>query len=138
MVQRLPSLGREAIGGLVLNAMDKPWSLLGPKLTQPKPSWVFMVLAFLFAAETLIQFGESYPLYMTVLALGAGAWATYVGITKKAAIAFLFLPVASLWLNNLFGGDWFSTLNPISFFAHAVLAILFGIAGYSFGAWEKK
>lgn len=118
--------------------MENRWTLFGPKLSSPKPSWVFLVLAFLFAAETFIEFGESYPLYMTLLALFSGAWAFYQGIKKRALIAVLFLPVAGLWLNNFYDGEWFSSLNPISFMAHALLAILFGIAGYTFGAWEKK
>lgn len=117
--------------------MEKPWTVFGPNLTSPKPSWVFLVLAFLFAAETFIEFADSYPLYMTLLALGAGVWATYVGIQKRALIALAFVPVAGIWLNNFYGGEWFSSINPISFMAHAILAILFGIAGYTFGAWEK-
>lgn len=118
--------------------MEKTWTLFGPKLTSPKPSWVFLVLAFLFAAETFIEFDTSYPLYMTLLALGAGAWALYLGIQKRAYISFLFVPVAGLWLNNFYGGEWFNSLNAISFIAHALLAILFGVVGYTYAAWEKK
>lgn len=118
--------------------MERPWSIFGPKLVKPKPSWVFLVLAFLFAAETLIEFGSSYPLYMTLLALGGAAWAIYSGVRQRAYFAFAFVPVAGIWFNNFFGGEWFDSLNPISFLSHAALAILFGIAGYTFGAWEKK
>jgi len=118
--------------------MERPWSIFGPKLTKPKPSWVFLVLAFLFAAETLIEFGSSYPLYMTLIALGGAAWAVYLGVQQRAYFAFAFVPVASIWLNNFFGGEWFNSLNFISFLSHALLALLFGIAGYTFGAWEKK
>lgn len=124
--------------GLVFRTVETSWSWFGPKLTQPRPSWVFLVLAFLFAAETFIEFSSSYPLYMTLLALGASGWAVSIAIKKKARVGLLFLPVAALWLNPLFSGDWFNSLNTISFLSHAVLAILFGIAGYTFAAWEKK
>ena len=118
--------------------MQNQWTLFGPKLEAPKPSWVFLVLAFLFAAETFIEFGNSYPLYMTLLAIGASGWAVFLAVQKRALIGLAFLPVAGLWFNNFTTGEWFNSLNAISFTAHALLALLFGVAGYTFAAWEKK
>lgn len=117
--------------------MKTSWSWSGEKLEKPNPSWVFLALGFVFAAETFLDFAEVYPLYMVILALGAGAFGAYLGIKKKAILGLVLIPVSALWLNPLFGGDWFDELNTFSFLAHGALALLFGLAGYTFAAWER-
>lgn len=118
--------------------MNTTWSWFGPKLTKPSPSWIFLALGFIFAAETFLDFADSYPLYMVFLALGGGLWGAYLAFKKRAIVGMSLLPVSLLWLNPLMGGDWFSSLNTFSFLAHGALALLFGLAGYTFAAWEKK
>jgi hypothetical protein len=48
------------------------------------------------------------------------------------------LPVALLWLNPILGGDWFESINPIMFLAHASMALLFALVAYTYEARERK
>lgn len=118
--------------------MNATWSWFGAKLEKPSPSWVFLALGFIFAAETFLDFGDSYPLYMVILALGGGLWGAYLAFKKRAVVGMSLLPVSLFWLDPLMGGDLFDSLNVFSFLAHAAIALLFGLAGYTFAAWEKK
>lgn len=113
------------------------WTFAGPRLLQPRPSWTAAVLAFLFAWQVMVEVPPQYPMYMVVLALGGSAWFTYVGFKARAWVAGLFIPVSLLWLNPLVGLAWFNTQGPMHFLAHAALAMLFGIAAYTYTAREK-
>lgn len=113
------------------------WSLLGQRPTKPRPNIVALVVAFLLAFETFVAVTAGYPTYMSLLAIGASAWALVMGIQAKALIAFAFIPVSLIWLNPLLGGDWFSEVGPTLFLAHSALAMLFAVSGYTFQATEK-
>ena len=113
------------------------WTLVGPKLNQPRPSWVALVIAFFLAAETFLEVAAVYPPYMSVLAIGGSIWAAWMGVRRRALVA-LALPLVSLaWFNPLLGGDWFTRTGFELFAAHAALALLFAIAGYTFLASER-
>jgi hypothetical protein len=94
-------------------------------------------LAFIFASQTFIDSSAGYPQYMGYLAFGTGLWFLYQGIRAKALVAFLFLPVASLWLLPLLAIDPFTKMNAITFSAHSLLALLFGVAAYTYTARER-
>lgn len=113
------------------------WTLTGPKLSQPRPSWVALVIAFFLAAETFLEVATVYPPYMSVAAIGGSIWAAWMGVRRRALLA-LALPLVSLaWLNPWLGGDWF-TQNSFELYAsHAALALLFAVAGYTFLASER-
>jgi hypothetical protein len=113
------------------------WTLFGNRPKNPAPSWVAVVLAFFLASQTFIQVGESYPLYMTLFALGGSAWMVFLAIQARAWFGFFFIPAALLWLNPLLGGDPFTSFTVLMFMAHAALAILFGVAAYTFAARER-
>jgi len=113
------------------------WSLLGKRPLKPRPNIIALVVAFLLGFETFVAVENQYPFYMSILAIGASAWALFYGIKAKAYIAFLFIPVASLWLNPILGGDLFSQLGTELFLAHSALAMLFAVSGYTFQATEK-
>ncbi|MEY4410054.1 MAG: hypothetical protein RLZ99_527 [Actinomycetota bacterium] len=113
------------------------WTLFGKRPTNPAPSWTGAVLAFIFASQTFIDSSAGYPQYMSYLAFGTGLWFVYQGIRARALFAFLFLPVASLWLLPLLSIDPFSKMNAITFSAHSLLALLFGVAAYTFTARER-
>lgn len=118
--------------------MDKAnWSLLGERPKRPAPSWVAVILAFFFASQTFIQSGDGYPLYMTLFALFGSAWMLWLGVRARSTFSFLFLPLALLWLNPLLGGDPFTSFTVLMFAAHGLLAMAFGVAGYTFAARER-
>jgi hypothetical protein len=113
------------------------WSLLGRRPANPRPNIIALVVAFLLGFETFVAVANSYPLYMSFLALGASAWALVMGIQAKSLISFLFVPVALIWLNPLLGGDWFAEVGVTLFLSHSALAMLFAVSGYTFQATEK-
>lgn len=113
------------------------WSLLGKRPTKPRPNVIALVVSFLLAFETFVAVTGQYPAYMSLLAIGASAWAVVMGIQAKALISLLFIPVSLIWLNPLLGGDWFSQLGPTIFLSHAALAMLFAVSGYTYQATEK-
>jgi hypothetical protein len=49
----------------------------------------------------------------------------------------LFLPTAALWLIPLLGTDPFTKMNLVTFGAHTLLALLFGVAAYTYAARER-
>jgi len=97
-----------------------------------------MVLAVMFAWPAMTAVQSKYPAYMIVLALGSSAWFTYLGVRAHALMGLLFLPVALIWLNPLFGASWFTHEGPGFFLPHAALALLFGTAAYTYTAVEKQ
>jgi small basic protein len=113
------------------------WTLFGIRPQRPRPNIIALVVAFLLGFETFVAVTDGYPTYMSLLAIGASAWAVVMGIRAKALIAFLFIPVALLWINPLLGGDWFSELGTNLFLSHSALAMLFAVSGYTFQATEK-
>jgi hypothetical protein len=74
---------------------------------------------------------------MSYLAFVSGLWFFYLGIKAKAIFSFLFLPTAAAWLLPLMGIDPFTQMNAITFGAHSLLALLFGVASYTFAARER-
>ena len=117
---------------------DRRWTLLGERPIPPSPSWTYVVIAFVLAAETFLQVEAVYPWYMSAIVLAAGAFASYKAISAKSIFGLLVFPAALIWLNPLLGGDWFLTLNPIMFLSHAAMAMLFALVAYSYLAREKK
>jgi hypothetical protein len=114
------------------------WSLLGKRPVPPSPSWTYVVLAFVIAAETFLEVQKSYPVYMSIAVIAGGAYASYAGFRAKSLFSLAVLPVSLIWLNPLFGGQWFVTLNPTMFISHSVMALLFGLVAYTYTAREKK
>lgn len=114
------------------------WTAFGPRHVRPRANMLGAVLAVMFAWPAMTAVAPKYPAYMIPLAIGAAAWFTYVGIKARALIAFLLLPVALLWLNPLFGAEWFNHQGALFFLPHAVFAILLGTAAYTYAASERK
>ena len=114
------------------------WSLFGRKVANPSPSWAGLVLAFFFASQTFIDSSSGYPTYMIVLAFASSLWFGYSGLRNGALFAILFPVVGSLWLAPLMGWDNFRAMSVLAFSAHAILALLFGLAAYTFAANERK
>lgn len=117
---------------------DQKWTLLGARKVPPAPSWTFVVLAFLVGSETFLELAETYPLYMSLAVIGGGVWASISALNAKAIFGLMVLPVALLWLNPILGGDWFESINPMMFLAHASMALLFALVAYTYEARERK
>ena len=97
-----------------------------------------VVLALFFALPVMTEVPPQYPAYMIGLALLASGYFAWMAIRSRALVGLLLPPVALLWLNPLFGADWFTAQGVAFFLPHAALAMLFGIAAYSFAATEKR
>lgn len=115
-----------------------PWSFFGERPKRPAPGWTALVLAFIFASQTFIAPTDPYPVYMIAIAILGSAWMVYLGIQKRALLAFAFLPAAAMFLAPLTGFDPFTSFTPLMFSAHALIALCFGLAGYSFTATERR
>lgn len=113
------------------------WTIFGKRPKSPAPSWTAAILAFIFASQTFIDSSAGYPQYMSFLAFGSALWFVYLGIKAKALFSFLFLPTAALWLLPLMGTDPFIQMNAVTFAAHSLLALLFGVAAYTYTARER-
>lgn len=113
------------------------WTFAGPRLLQPRPSWTAAVLAFIFAWQVMTDVPPQYPTYMVVLAFAGAVYCLRAGLQARAWVSWLFVPVTVLWLNPLLGKTWFDAQSPFFFLAHAALAMLFGIAAYTYMAREK-
>ena len=113
------------------------WSIFGKRPTTPAPSWTPVILAFIFASQTFIDSSAGYPAYMSYIAFVSGLWFFYQGIRAKAIFSFLFLPSAAAWLLPLLGIDPFTQMNAITFASHSLLALLFGVAAYTYSASER-
>lgn len=97
-----------------------------------------VVLALFFALPVMTEVPPQYPAYMIGLALLASGYFAWMAIRSRALVGLLLPPVALLWLNPLFGADWFTAQGVAFFLPHAALAMLFGVAAYSFAATEKR
>jgi hypothetical protein len=113
------------------------WTIFGKRPTNPAPSWTPAILAFIFASQTFIDSSAGYPAYMSYLAFASGAWFFYLGIKAKAVISILFVPTAAAWLLPLMAIDPFTKMNAVTFSAHSLLALLFGVAAYTYCARER-
>ncbi len=114
------------------------WTLRGPAIESPGPSWAVLVLAFLIGFETLVERADSYPLYLSVAVLLSAGWLVYSGIKKKALLAFGAIPIAALWIDSLVGGTLFVDNLVFFFVAHSLYALYLAVAGYTFMAYPRK
>lgn len=118
--------------------MTKSWTLFGSKLEKPRPNLTMSAVAVLFAAQTFVPGEGAYPIYMCILAWASAAWITWFGFKKKALLALLALPISLLWLNPIFGGNWFAAVGIEYLLTHAALALVWAGCAYTFLATEKS
>jgi hypothetical protein len=114
------------------------WSFFGQRPKTPAPSWIALVLAFFFASQTFIDSSSGYPSYMIWLAFASSIWFTYSGFRNGAIMSVLFPLAGSMWLAPVLGWNDFTQMDVLTFSSHATLAVLFGIAGYTFAASERR
>lgn len=107
------------------------WTFLGTYTKDNKPNLMGQVFAVLIAAQTFSDPAQQYPWLMALLIIAGSFYVGWLAIKAKSVIGLL-IPVASLlWVNPLFGGDWFFNI-PVFFFSQAALALLFGTAAYTY------
>ena len=114
------------------------WTFFGPRPQRPRANMVGAVLAVMFALPAMTSVPEKYPAYMIPMAVLAAGWFTYLGVRARALMSFLLLPVALIWLNPLFGADWFTHQGPVFFLSHSAFAMLLGTVAYTYTATEKR
>jgi hypothetical protein len=114
------------------------WTLLGQRPVPPSPSWAYVVLAFVLAAETFLVVQETYPLYMSLFVIAGGGFASYQAVRAKSLFGLAVFPFSLIWLNPVLGGDWFTSLNAIMFISHSVMALMFALVAYTFLARERR
>ena len=94
-----------------------------------------LVLAFIIAiAPTQMA---SYPLYMSAVVILGSFWALYVAAKKRIWWASVFLVFVAIWLLPLIGVQFFAAQVALGFIIHAICALCFGLAGYTFLASPK-
>jgi hypothetical protein len=109
----------------------KNWSLNGSFDPTSKPNLMGQAFAVLVAAQTFTDPAKDYPwIFGVIVIIGAG-WVGYNAIKAKAILGVLAIPVSLIWLNPTFGGSLFHNV-PVFFFTHAAMALIFGMAGYTF------
>jgi hypothetical protein len=113
------------------------WTIFGKRPVNPAPGWTSAILAFIFASQTFIDSSSGYPQYMSYLAFASGLWFFYQGVKAKAIFSFLFLPSAAAWLLPILEIDPFTKMNVVTFASHSLLALLFGVAAYTYTARER-
>lgn len=113
------------------------WTIFGKRPVNPAPGWTSAILAFIFASQTFIDSSSGYPEYMGYLAFASGVWFFYQGVKAKAIFSFLFLPSAAAWLLPILDIDPFTKMNVVTFASHSLLALLFGVAAYTYTARER-
>ncbi len=107
------------------------WSAFGAFDKAAKPNLMAQIFAVLTAAQAFIDPANAYPWLMSVLLIVGAGWIGYCAMRAKSWVG-LFIPVTSLvWLAQLLGANPFANV-VLWFFAHVVLAMLFGTAGYTF------
>ena len=75
---------------------------------------------------------------MVFLAFAGALYCVRAGLQACAWVSWLFVPVTLLWLNPLLGLTWFNQQSVFFFLSHSALAMLFGIAAYTYMAREKR
>ena len=107
------------------------WRFFGSYSKDIKPNFMGQVFAVLVAAQTFTDPGEKYPWLMALLIIAGAFYVGWLAIKTKSIFGLVVPLVSLIWLNPLFGGDWFNNI-PVFFFSQAALALLFGISAYTF------
>ena len=97
-----------------------------------------MVLAFIIASQTFVDNSGGYPVYMVALALVASVWYFYLARQARAIIGVGFLVSAAGWITALTNPGSFDQMSLVPFLSHSLLAVLLGVASYTFAASERR
>ena len=112
-------------------SQNTTWTALGSYDKAAKPNLMAQIFAVLTAAQAFSDPAKPYPWLMAVLLVLGAAWIGYCAFTRKSWLGLL-IPAASLvWVVQLSGANPFASVS-VWFFAHVVLAMLFGTAAYTF------
>ena len=114
------------------------YSIFGKRPENPAPSWTGLVLAFIIASQTFVDNSGGYPVYMVALALVASVWYLFLAGQARALIGVGFILSAGGWLTALTNPGSFDQMSLVPFLSHALLAVLLGIAAYTFAASERR
>lgn len=107
------------------------WTPFGTYDKAAKPNLMAQIFSVLIAAQAFSDPAAAYPWLMAVLLILGAGWIGFIAFTRRSWLG-LFTPAASLiWVAQLFGANPFGSV-AVWFFSHVVLAMLFGVAAYTF------
>jgi hypothetical protein len=116
----------------------KTW--LAAKFDPKRYSLIPLVVAGLLAYETFSPIDTAA--YSWISAAGvvvAAGWALFKGVKAKAWWALIFAPIFTIWLMPIVGWQIFISFGQaLGFIVHAIAALAFAVAAYSFLAFDRK
>jgi hypothetical protein len=107
------------------------WSAFGQYDKAAKPNLMAQIFAVLTAAQAFSDPTHTYPWLMSALLILGSGWVGYLAFKANAWVGLLIPVTALIWLAQLVGLNPFASV-AVWFFAHVVLAMLFGAAAYTF------
>ena len=103
------------------------FTIFGQYLTADKPNLMAQLFSVLIAAQAFTDPTEKYP---ALVMLGA-FWLSYQAWGKRSILGLLIFPASLIFVDPALGGTLFTNI-PVFFFAHAVLALLFAGAAFTY------
>jgi hypothetical protein len=107
------------------------WSAFGTYDKSAKPNLMAQIFAVLTAAQAFSDPAQTYPWLMSALLILGAAWIGVLALKPKAWVGLLIPATSLIWLAQLLGSNPFGNVL-LWFFAHVILALLFGSAAYTF------
>lgn len=111
--------------------MESRFTLLGRFEKADKPNLMAQIFSVLTAAQVFSDPAAKYPWLMAVLIIVGAAYVSYLAWAKNSILGLAILPVSLSFINPALGGTLFNNV-PTFFFAHALMALLFATAAYTF------
>lgn len=111
--------------------MATRFSLMGQFAPTDKPNLMAQIFSVLIAAQAFTDPAEKYPWLMAVLVMLGAAYLSYLAWPKGSVLGLAIFPASLVFIDPAFGGTLFTNV-PVFFFAHAVLALLFAAAAFSY------
>lgn len=123
-----------------VSSQNKPgWQLIGSQLKRGRFSLTALVFGFLVAFQTFGDIQNSnYSIPFAVIVLAGCLWAGVQALRRRIIFGLAFFPFGVFWLMPLLGFEFFREVPVLGFLIHAIVALLFGVAGYSYLAIERK
>ena len=107
------------------------FTIFGQYLPADKPNLMAQLFSVLIAAQAFTDPAEKYPWLMAALVMLGAFWLSYQAWGKRSILGLLIFPASLIFVDPAFGGTLFTNI-PVFFFAHAVLALLFAGAAFTY------
>ena len=107
------------------------FTIFGNYQTADKPNLMAQLFSVLIAAQAFTDPAEKYPWLMAALVMLGAFWLSYQAWGKRSILGLAIFPASLIFVDPAFGGSLFTSI-PVFFFAHAVLALLFAAAAFTY------